>query len=598
MHFFTPPMEASKPISLFELLQGLPPEILAMILLLAVKRDGLGESEEARWRGTLCLVCKPWCESLYDTPQAWTRVSLVFDSNTALSAVRACLANSRGALKQASVEIYKTRHVPDVFCPPYSASEQNRMIAFIHTAFTVLDPYFPRISIFRMVCPETVSSELALAYLSRMDCRRLKELKIVMNLSSDPELIGRRLTFASTLPALVTLYTAKSIPPSTLLFAGAHITDLQLVTLFDDTLTWHNLRAVLAAFPNLTSLKLGSVICSEFLHDSQKLTIPQLSHIDFVLSMPTMISVLYQLVAPSLSSLRLTLRDGRGVRWMMRECSIMGQAIKVDLHIVTNFSEELVMDVLSSFTAVSVLDVTRCAFEVQETILLVLFSPHLRLEHLSVIDLGWWIDEWDEFYILEGDRFGEDCLCQAADWPEHRKLCKMRDTSLEAFASRNVPDEVLDFLRWFDHWQPSIQRWAVYSADLAHQSADFLAQNWFGMRSNKEVLDELNRFPVINRRRALLKDFRRAPRRVDGVRILVMTPNCCSVESAKLSYLFPDDQSRLFSARDDPQSRSLSTELKLGYIDGFASCVRSGTFDGCRKLIRGALRNIEQICTL
>ncbi|KAJ6464202.1 hypothetical protein C8R47DRAFT_1079750 [Mycena vitilis] len=191
--------------------------------------------------------------------------------------------------------------------------------------------------------------------------------------------------------------------------------------------------------------------------------------------------------------------------------------------------------------------------------------------------------------------------CQAADWPEHRQLCKLRDTSLAGFASRNVPDEVLDFLRWFDRWQPSIQRWAVYSADLAHQCPEFLAHNCFvlmlakqeessassaaamytpfrfGMRSNTEVLDELSRFPVIDRRRTLLKTFRRAPRRVDSVRILVMTPNCCSVESAKLSCLFPDDQSRLFSAINDAQARSLSTELKLGYLDGFANCVRSGS---------------------
>ncbi|KAJ6464203.1 hypothetical protein C8R47DRAFT_1079751 [Mycena vitilis] len=408
-------MEPVNTIGLFELLQGLPPEILSMILLLAVKRDGLGESEEAIWRGTLCLVCRPWCESLYNTPQAWTRVSIVFDSKTALSAVRASLVNSRGTLKQVSVEIYKTRHFPDVFCPPYSAVDQNRMVAFIHTAFTVLDPYFPRISIFRMVCPEPVSSELALAYLSRMDCKRLKELKLVMKLSSDLGLIAQRPTIASTLPALESIYTGKSLPPNTLVFAATHITDFQLSSLADDSLTWHKLREVLAAFPNLKSLKLGGVVCSDLSHNTSKLTIPHLVHVDFVLSRPAMIFVLCQLVAPSLSSLRLTLRDARGVRWMMRECSMMEQVTKVDLHIIPNFSEELVMEVLSSFTEVVVLDVSRCAFNVHETILLVLFNTHLELDNLSVIDMGWWIDEWDEFCILEGDRFGEDCLIRFPD---------------------------------------------------------------------------------------------------------------------------------------------------------------------------------------
>ncbi|KAJ6457544.1 hypothetical protein C8R47DRAFT_1227356 [Mycena vitilis] len=186
--------------------------------------------------------------------------------------------------------------------------------------------------------------------------------------------------------------------------------------------------------------------------------------------------------------------------------------------------------------------------------------------------------------------------CQAADWADHRRLC-ISSESLEGFSSKNVPPTVTEFLKWLDNWQQAVQKWAVYSADLAHQPAGFLkkycfvlllgtqdayndayaapkyAPVRFGMRSNKEVLAELSAFPVVELRRRLIKDFRRVGKRADAVRTLIMTESCYTVDSAVLSLLFPRDQHLLFSNRQDAQARSLSTELKFSYMDRFEGAV-------------------------
>ncbi|KAJ6447381.1 hypothetical protein C8R47DRAFT_1231457 [Mycena vitilis] len=206
----------------FELLIKLPHEILSLVLLCTVRRDRLDPNPEALWRRTLCLVCKRWWETLYNTPQAWTRLSFTFASNTTIPTLIAALNNSRGALKDVEIAIHKNRRVHATHTP----AESNEMTAFIHHSFMLLDQHFPRIRVFRIICPEFAASELALAYLARMDCRRLTDMYIVLRLNSNPLTIRKRPTFASSFPVLNMLYTAKCLPPATLNFTGRTVTDV------------------------------------------------------------------------------------------------------------------------------------------------------------------------------------------------------------------------------------------------------------------------------------------------------------------------------------------------------------------------------------
>ncbi|KAJ6459157.1 hypothetical protein C8R47DRAFT_1226696 [Mycena vitilis] len=210
--------------------------------------------------------------------------------------------------------------------------------------------------------------------------------------------------------------------------------------------------------------------------------------------------------------------------------------------------------------------------------------------------------------------------CQAADWPEHRRFCVDRDTLFDSYSGMHMPAEVRQFLKWLDYWRLSSLRWAVYSADLAHQHSDYLSFNCFvllmsqrstsdggistksmydvvqaGMRSNKDIVDEIGRFPVVGKRQRLINDFNRGPRRSDVVRAIIMTDNCYTVECADLPSLFSLYPPALFSSIRDAQSRSLATALKWEYITKFDLCVSTGKVDECNDLLLAALRRIAAV---
>ncbi|KAJ6513677.1 hypothetical protein C8R47DRAFT_1064385 [Mycena vitilis] len=210
--------------------------------------------------------------------------------------------------------------------------------------------------------------------------------------------------------------------------------------------------------------------------------------------------------------------------------------------------------------------------------------------------------------------------CQALDWPGHRSFCIDRNTLFDNYSGLHMPPEVRRFLKWLDYWRLSALRWAVYSADLAHQSSDYLSQHCFvllmsqralgddncptksmyeviqsGMRSNKEIVDEIGRFPVIGKRQRLINDFNRGPCRPDVVRAIIMTDSCYTVECADLASLFSLYPPALFSSILDAQSRSLATTLKWEYITKFDSSISAGKVDECNSLLLEALRRIAAV---
>ncbi|KAJ6513683.1 hypothetical protein C8R47DRAFT_1206989 [Mycena vitilis] len=380
-------MSSPTPKSFIELLHVLPPELLSLIMLHAVQRDRLTFVPEAVWRRTLCMVCKRWSKALYDTPAAWTKLAIAYGSKTPVPTVLALLANSKSALKDVEVSIHKDRRVHAT----HTSSEANEMKAFIHKCFMILDTHFPHIAVFKIICPEFSASELALAYLAHMDCRRMTHIHIILRLASDSYTIRERPSLTSTLPMLSMLYTAKCLPPSNMFFTGGTVTDLRLVFFMDQELIWGDLRAILANFPRLLSLKLSGIICCEFMSNRHSLTIPDLTTLHFVLKTSQMSGVIYNVITPSLKVLRLTLtvRHGNGVQWLTKNCAQLGQAVDVDLLITRSFSADLLSDVLRAFSSAVSIDVSRCSLNVHKSLLAILAGPELRLPHLKVLTVGW-----------------------------------------------------------------------------------------------------------------------------------------------------------------------------------------------------------------
>ncbi|KAJ6458427.1 hypothetical protein C8R47DRAFT_1245318 [Mycena vitilis] len=387
------------------LLFRLPAEIVSLVLLIATGLDDLDYLPAARRRRTLCLVCKSWAASLYATPQAWSRLDIVFGSDTTLDTLRACLVNSRQTRIEVAVEV-RINH--DDYNSMDIVGTQN----FIHTAFSLIGPHFHRIGTFRIICPEPLAAELALSYLARMECSNLNSMYIVLNLAPDNDVARNRQPFVSRLPRLTHLYTAKCLPPSTLLFCGLTVTDLRLVFVIEQDVMWLDFRAALSSFPRLKSLRLGGVVCSDYPRESDRITLPILTHLDFTLFMPEMGVVLLHIATPSLHSLHLTLRDARGVRWLMKECDQMGQAQKVNLLITPLFSEDLVLTIFRALVAVRDLDLSRCSYYVQERLVSVLAAYTIKLEGLALVRLGSWISELDVEEILQGAQFAADCRVQ------------------------------------------------------------------------------------------------------------------------------------------------------------------------------------------
>jgi hypothetical protein len=80
--------------------------------------------------------------------------------------------------------------------------QHNMLTAFIHTFFTPVEEYFDRITSLDLVCTDLFGSDLMLAYLTQVDCRRMERLSLGLMLT--PDAISRP-PFSSSFPQLESL---------------------------------------------------------------------------------------------------------------------------------------------------------------------------------------------------------------------------------------------------------------------------------------------------------------------------------------------------------------------------------------------------------
>jgi hypothetical protein len=97
----------------------------------------------------------------------------------------------------------------------------NRVHAFLHTYFALLETSFPRITKLRIARLDHSASELVVEYLSRVDCCQMEELLLVLSLKMDADVSDKRpCIFWSKFPSLRLLYSSNSFLPTSLRFTG------------------------------------------------------------------------------------------------------------------------------------------------------------------------------------------------------------------------------------------------------------------------------------------------------------------------------------------------------------------------------------------
>ncbi|KAJ7907740.1 hypothetical protein B0H13DRAFT_2332041 [Mycena leptocephala] len=126
------------------------------------------------------------------------------------------------------------------------------LTAFTHTFFTLVEEYFDRIAILDLVCTDLFGSDLMLAHLTQVDCRRMERLSLGLMLA--PDTISRP-PFSPSFPQLQSLSFYRSFPSGNFRALGMTVTELLLGQVVDAMqVPWNDIRDMLQSFPPLISL--------------------------------------------------------------------------------------------------------------------------------------------------------------------------------------------------------------------------------------------------------------------------------------------------------------------------------------------------------
>ncbi|KAJ6464200.1 hypothetical protein C8R47DRAFT_1224906 [Mycena vitilis] len=310
------------------------------------------------------------------------------------------LSNSKAARIEVSVEILHTPGIDGV----------AKMSAFIDVQFAVLRNHFPRISVLKIVCPDYTVSELIMAHLAGVDCRRIGELCLMLRLSLNPVIVRDRPLFTFAAPALRKLSTSRCLPPTALHFTGHTVVDLRLVLIVSHKLRWSDLYRALSAFPKIRYLKLGGVLCAGYPPDPQQIVYRHLTHMSLSCFAPSMISIIRLLTAPALSNLRLVIRDATLVEELVSVIRPkVTRVTSLDLCVSPSLSSDQIITLLASFKAVRAIDLSSCSVGCRAPMGKALGAHLLLLPHLVRIRIGWDISSEDKQGILGSRRFARDC---------------------------------------------------------------------------------------------------------------------------------------------------------------------------------------------
>ncbi|KAJ7107463.1 hypothetical protein C8R44DRAFT_744649 [Mycena epipterygia] len=244
-----------------------------------------------------------------DSPRAWSKIPICLYTKSRF--VRLCLTRSTQA--DLSLHFYL---LPLDHAGPYHKQTAKDVV---ETMFTLLDNELFRIRCFSIACSDAKAYISIMAWMSKIDVRRLTRLSVVI---APPFEIRRggspfMLPLPLQAPNLRVLRLGQSVPLWNASTVYINITMLRL-TAYQSyfSMSWTTISRVLSTMPNLEMLHLFDVECNDiYSEDADVLVLPHLT--DLLLSFSHQSSALLasHLRMPGLTGLRL---DIRGTHYRVR----------------------------------------------------------------------------------------------------------------------------------------------------------------------------------------------------------------------------------------------------------------------------------------
>ncbi|KAJ6474038.1 hypothetical protein C8R47DRAFT_1144583 [Mycena vitilis] len=396
--------------TLSALLRGLPPELRLMILSYATGVDVLPVRKAARQRGVVCMVCLEWARLTYAVRTVWTRIAVNFASGFEFNPVKACLVNSGDLPLEIDIDVLR-QETRDGEAVPVASPVIQR---FIHQYFTLFAPHFGRVRTFTMYCPDRDGSDLALTYLTRMDCAKLEELTLSINPTAAGTLTENR-TFSS-LPALKSISSAKTLPPVSLHVAAGTVTQLDVAELLvAPRPRWNEWERTLRTFSNVEQLKLryvGSADRPPEPTETSRIVLQRLRSLTLSFSDPRTVHIARFVHAPNLRILQLNINAPACVLWFLVDCKhLLGLPAVVHLFWRRVTALDECLNVFNALTGAMTLVLHHIGtenIEAQKAVLGALCSPALSLPLLRRVTIDWVVDDTEAKLILAEGRMHRD----------------------------------------------------------------------------------------------------------------------------------------------------------------------------------------------
>ncbi|KAF7294316.1 hypothetical protein HMN09_01160600 [Mycena chlorophos] len=220
--------------------------------------------------------------------------------------------------------------------------------------------------------------------------------------------------------------------------------------------------------------------------------------------------------------------------------------------------------------------------------------------------------------------------CQKQHWKTtHKALCFDRKERFSSSPSGS-PDATLDqqmkdFAKWMEKWQEPVLDWALFAANLANQTPDFLRDHCFyavlerrqdvrahapsqsrfrvnaaGMRPDSEVLDELRLVELIDTGtgygREVIDAFNNVPRSPSILRFCISLPACNVFANAanpiSLVVSRLDAEADRLTDRLRGESRLLGVALAAAWQQQFGEHVSAGNTTGHLSLFKSVKESL------
>ncbi|KAJ7615685.1 hypothetical protein DFH06DRAFT_1145908 [Mycena polygramma] len=383
-----------------KLIKALPPELKDVIFYHATGTGRLKPRDVGRQRLYLCLVCKDWKVMTYAVPRVWTCIDVKFKSGFEYDPVKTCLTNSGRTKLEIQVDMKSKRPKGEAFLHQYFRTAGPAFWTRAHFQHQLRRPWRIRS---RNVVPQTNGLRGAGEADNLYQCGSRRT-------NNAPSRI------LSPLPSLKYLDCGSTLPPASVEFVAAAITELHLTTASRVT-TWSEIRHTLSTFSHVERLRLANVGCTEDLTGPQ-IEFPSLWALMISFNNRRVIQLVQKLVMPSLRFLRLTICNAGEVTSFLSQCgTLLGTVTSADIAWRRHIDDDDCLAILNAFTGAQTLDFMRFVPRARPALIRALSNPELRLPKLSSIRMNWKVEDVQVGQILSG-RVHEDCSLTTVEQDE------------------------------------------------------------------------------------------------------------------------------------------------------------------------------------